>query len=110
MEQIRTELLCKEVELKRALKRIKDKIKYVSKKIEETKIEEKEKKKKEKNNWLDVLKDIHRTEVLQDIANKCRLPISVIISIKMGVYKANENVEKNIKYVLKEMGLYGKSN
>lgn len=68
-------------------------------------IEEKEKKQKEKKNWLDVLKEIHRTEVLQDIANKCRLPISVIISIKMGMYKANENVEKNIKCVLKEMGL-----
>lgn len=55
--------------------------------------------------WLDVLKSIKRTETLQEIADKCGLPITVIISIKMGVYKANENIEKNIKYVLKEMGL-----
>lgn len=55
--------------------------------------------------WLDVLKSINRTEVLQKIADKCRLPISVIISIKMEVYKANDTIEKNIINVLKEMGL-----
>lgn len=55
--------------------------------------------------WLDVLKDIHRTEVLQEIANRCNLPIEIIKSLRLDVYKANDTIEKNIKYVLKEMGL-----
>lgn len=99
MDKIRTELLCKKAELEKKLERINDKIKDISEKISEEK-------KKEKKNWLNVLKDIHRIEVLQEIADKCILPITVIISIKMEVYKANENIEKNIKYVLKEMRLY----
>jgi molecular chaperone DnaK (HSP70) len=98
MDKIRTELLCKKAELEKKLERINDKIKDISDKISEEK-------KKEKKNWLDVLQSITRTEVLQKIADKCGLPITVIISIKLGVYKANENVEKNIKCVLKEMGL-----
>jgi len=60
--------------------------------------------------WLDVLKSIKNIYKLEEIAEKSGLSLEIIKSLRLDVYKANDNIEKNIINVLKEMRLYGKSN
>lgn len=55
--------------------------------------------------WLDIVKQFNFNQI-EELAFYSELPIDVIRSLKLGVYKATDRMEQYLIYGMKQMGLY----